>query len=57
MDGNKRVALATCLVFLNTNGFKVTQDSSAWEAFVLDVAASKLDRHATTGRLRNLLRG
>jgi hypothetical protein len=28
----------------------------AWEEFVLDVAASKLDRDATTHRLRKLLK-
>lgn len=56
VDGNKRVALATCLVFLNTNGFRVIQDSTGWESFVLDVAASKLDRNATTDRLRELLK-
>ena len=43
VDGNKRVALATCLVFLTENGFLPNEylDADAWEALVLDVAASR----------------
>jgi death on curing protein len=58
VDGNKRTALAACLVFLEENrllpGAKLPTDD--WEMFVLDVAAGKLDRAATTRRLRRLLR-
>jgi death-on-curing protein len=58
IDGNKRAALAACLVFLESNGLlpdkKLPVDE--WEAFVLDVAASRLDREHTTRRLRKLLR-
>ena len=59
VDGNKRVALATCLVFLTENGFLPSEhlDADAWEALVLDVAASRLDRAGTTARLRELLPG
>ena len=59
VDGNKRVALATCLVFLTENGFLPNEylDADAWEALVLDVAASRLDRTGTTARLRELLPG
>lgn len=59
VDGNKRVALATCLVFLTENGFLPNEhlDADAWEALVLDVAASRLDRAGTTARLRELLPG
>jgi death-on-curing protein len=57
IDGNKRTALASCLVFLEANGFisnpKLPTDD--WEAFVLDLASSKLDRAQTTTRLRSLL--
>ena len=57
IDGNKRTALAACLVFLESNGLlpekKLPMDR--WEEFVLDVAASKLDREATTRHLRKLL--
>ena len=58
VDGNKRVALATCLVFLSENGLLPDEslDPDAWEAFVLDVAASQLDRDGTTKRLGDLLK-
>ncbi len=55
LDGNKRVALATCLVFMRLNALEPREDSEAWEALVLDVAASKLDRVETTERLRLLV--
>ena len=59
VDGNKRVALATCLVFLNENALLPNEhlDPDAWEALTLDVAASRLDRPGTTARLRELLAG
>lgn len=58
VDGNKRVALASCLVFLEQNGKLPTDelDVAAWEAFTLSVAASELDRDGTTKRLKKLLR-
>jgi death on curing protein len=58
IDGNKRTALAACLVFLESNNLLPSTKLSAdeWEAFVLDVAASRLDRDQTTGRLRKLLK-
>jgi death-on-curing protein len=57
IDGNKRVALATCLVFLHANGVSTRPDGPEWEQLVLDIAASRLDRAGTTGRLRALLAG
>ena len=57
-DDNKRTALASCLVFLITNkvlSADIVLDTDAWEAFVLDVAASKIDRDAATERLRELI--
>ena len=61
VDGNKRTALAACLVFLEANGRLPApglpvRDVDAWEAFMLDVADSRLDRDGTTNRLRALLR-
>lgn len=61
VDGNKRTALAAALVFLQVNGRlrdpgQPEQHIDDWEALVLDVAASKLDRQETTRRLRALLR-
>jgi len=55
IDGNKRVAMATCIVFLRLNGETPAPDSQQWTDLVLDVAASKLDRDGTTDRLRELL--
>jgi death-on-curing protein len=57
MDGNKRAALATCLVFLSQNKLlpKEKINDDALEAFVLDVAASRIDRDETTKRLKALL--
>jgi death on curing protein len=57
IDGNKRTALAACLVFLETNDLlpndKLPVDE--WEELVLDVASSRIQRHETTRRLRQLL--
>lgn len=57
VDGNKRTALATCLVFLSENGLLLDErlDADAWEALTIDVAASHLDREQTTARLRELI--
>ena len=57
VDGNKRTALATCLVLLAENGLLPEEhlDVDTWEALVVDVAASRLDRDQTTTRLQNLL--
>ncbi len=58
VDGNKRTALATCLVFLSENDLLPEERlaTDAWEFLTLDVAASRLDRVQTTKRLRALLR-
>jgi death-on-curing protein len=58
IDGNKRTALAACLVFLQGNDLlpstKLSTDE--WETFVLNVAESRLTRDQTTARLRKLLK-
>jgi death-on-curing protein len=61
VDGNKRTALAACLVFLQSNALlpdpgRAARAVAAWEALVLDVAGSVIDRAQTTSRLRKLLR-
>jgi death-on-curing protein len=61
VDGNKRTALAASLVFLKQNGMLndpglPARNVNAWEALVLDVAASRIDREQTTARLRKVLR-
>ncbi len=57
VDGNKRTALATCLVFLSENDLLPNKalDAHAWERLTVDVAASRLDREQTTARLKVLL--
>jgi len=57
IDGNKRTALATCLVFLSENGLLPDEklDTDAWEKLTLAVASSELDREGTAARLRALL--
>lgn len=56
VDGNKRAAFGSCLLFLRLNGMTPEKDGHDWEQLVLDLAASKLDRDATTKRLRRLVR-
>ena len=58
IDGNKRTALATCLVFLSENRLLADEklDVDSWEKLTLDVAASALDRLQATECLRTLLK-
>lgn len=56
LDGNKRTAMMAAIVFLRLNGIETAPDSEHWEKLMLDVAASQLDRNATTRRLRKLLK-
>ena len=58
LDGNKRTALAACLVFLEANDLlpKAKLPTGDWEKFVLEVASSQFDRDMTTRRLRKLLK-
>jgi death on curing protein len=57
VDGNKRTALATCLVFLSENGLLADEklDANAWEELTLRVAAGRLDREQTAVQVRKLL--
>lgn len=56
-DGNKRVALATCLVFLSENGVLRNEelDPTAWETLTLAVAAGTLERSEVSAMLRTLV--
>ena len=56
LDGNKRTAMMSAIVFLRLNGIEPRPDSDEWEELMLDIAGSKLDRDATTRRLRKLLK-
>ncbi|MEI8038828.1 MAG: type II toxin-antitoxin system death-on-curing family toxin [Verrucomicrobiota bacterium] len=55
VDGNKRVALAACLVVLELNGYEPAADSEDWENLTLAVAAGLLSREELTVTLRKLL--
>jgi death-on-curing protein len=57
VDGNKRTALATCLVVLSLSDLLSTEELEVdgWERFTLEVASGRLSRHETTDRLRALL--
>jgi len=55
VDGNKRVALGSCLVFLELNGYQPAPDSEDWENLTLAVAAGLLSREEITATLRKLL--
>ncbi len=57
VDGNKRVSLASCLVFLSENGLLPGEslDTNSWEKLTLDVACGSLTRDEVTVRLRALL--
>jgi death-on-curing protein len=57
VDGNKRVALATCLVFLSENGLlkNETLKIDEWENLTLAVAAGVLSREEVTAKLRKLV--
>jgi death-on-curing protein len=55
IDGNKRAALGSCLVFLQLNGLKPQPDSDDWENLTLAVAAGILSRNEVTERLRKLV--
>ena len=56
VDGNKRTAMVAAITFLRLNEIEPSPDGPHWEALVLDVAASRIDRDETTARLRKLLR-
>ena len=57
VDGNKRVRLAACLVFLSENGLLQNEelDADDWENLTLAVAAGVLSRNEVTERLRPLV--
>ena len=56
VDGNKRVALGACLVFLQLNGYSPAPDSEEWETLTFAVAAGVLARDEVTAKLRKLVK-
>ena len=55
IDGNKRAALGSCIVFLRVNGVEPKPDGPEWEELVMAIASGNLDRDQATIRLRELL--
>jgi len=55
IDGNKRTALGSCIVFLRLNGIEPGPDRPDWEELTRAVASGELDRDQATERLRKLL--
>jgi death-on-curing protein len=57
VDGNKRTALATCLVCLGENGLLQNEElnTDEWESLTLAVAAGELSRDDLTKRMRKLV--
>jgi death-on-curing protein len=57
VDGSKRMALATCLVFLSENDLLPNEALSVddWETLTLTVAAGLISRKETTDTLRKIL--
>ena len=55
IDGNKRAALGSCIVFLRLKGVEPKPDGPEWEELVLAIASGSLDREQATIRLRELL--
>ena len=57
VDGKKRMALASCLVFLSVNQLlpEETLPVDEWEQLTLEVARGLLTREEVTQRLRALL--
>ncbi len=55
IDGNKRAALGSCIVFLRLNGIEPKPDGPEWEELVLAIVSGNLDREQATIRLRELL--
>jgi len=54
VDGNKRVAVLTALVFLDLNGIHLQWPSRELEALTLAVAAGSLDKRAVTMELERI---
>ena len=54
-DGNKRSALASCIVFLRLNGIDPRADGPEWEELTMAVASSVMDRAEAKVQLGKLL--
>lgn len=44
IDGNKRIGLHSCLIFLSINNITVTDNGNEWYNFVMSLASSQEDK-------------
>ena len=54
IDGNKRTALATALVFLDINGVELDDPEGILYEVVIDVASGKKKKHSVAKVLKSL---
>lgn len=52
VDGNKRTALAACLVFLELNGYRIQEKATELADLVLEMISQHKDKAWTTNALR-----
>ncbi|MFK0383297.1 type II toxin-antitoxin system death-on-curing family toxin [Agrobacterium sp. NPDC090273] len=52
-DGNKRIAFLAAYTFLFINGYEIVAEQADIVAFVLDIAAGKIDEEGATRFLRD----
>ena len=53
IDGNKRVALASALVFLALNGYEITEDQPAFYDAMIAIAKRDLDKEGLSNLFRD----
>jgi death on curing protein len=55
IDGNKRTALASALVFLDVNGISISDSEGKLYEATMDIASGKLKKEEFANILRNLM--
>src|SRR5438132_1458835 len=54
LDGNKRTALASALVFLDINGVEIIDESMRLYAAMIAIAEKKMDKYDLAAQLKSL---
>jgi death on curing protein len=54
LDGNKRTALASALVFLDLNGYEINDENNVLYRAIMEIASSKKDKKYLTDILKEL---
>lgn len=52
VDGNKRIGLHSCLVFLRINNIEINIDQDAWFDFVMSLASGNEDKGSCTAFIK-----